>query len=168
MRHSIPSSSRTCAGQPTSPQTTAASEVEITLDDATVKAAQQKHRFADLQLALKSGRSRALADIVETLITKDAPLTPEQHSDDALGYRLLRKPADTAPKPAKMISGGIDATDTCVDSFRTLGAAMTQQILHNWSVVLHATHTEGPAPAACRRAPAAHRLARIPANHETQ
>ncbi len=118
--------------------------VEITLDDATVKAAQEERCFANLELALKSGRSRALANILETLIAKDTPLAPGQHSDDALGFRLLRTQVDTAPEPAKMVSGRIAATDTCADSFRILTAAMTQQILHNWSVVRDATHPEGP------------------------
>lgn len=119
-------------------------QVEITLDDVTIKVGRKEHHFADLHLAQRIGRSQALADIIAELITKGAPLAPERQSDDELGYHLLLKRADTALEPAKMISGGIAASDTCVDSFRILCAPMTRQILHNWSVVLEATHPEGP------------------------
>ena len=119
------------------------SRVKVALDDAVVKTASNSHTFTDLKLVLKDGQIGALVDVATALIAKTTPLAPQHTSNEELGYHLLLNQPNANLKPAKMVPGRIAKTDTSIDGLRILATAMTQQILHNWSVVLRGTDPEG-------------------------
>jgi inorganic triphosphatase YgiF len=112
--------------------------VELVLDRTTLKAGLHAHRFAEIELELRSGEPAALFRIARKLSTS-VPLRLSATTKSERGYRLLD---GAAPKPVKSAPVRIVPGTTCAEAFQIVAREALSQIVRNEDLLRSFGETE--------------------------
>ncbi len=117
-------------------------EIEVALDKGVVRDAEGAKDLCEAELELKTGHPDALVQVAEALFA-DETIRFVEASKANSGYRLSERDEGEKLQPLKASTPQIDGTQTCGEAFREICRAATDQILHNWAVVLQSNDPEG-------------------------
>ena len=117
-------------------------EIEVAFDKGVVRGAEGAKDLCEAELELKTGHPDALVQVAQTLFA-DETLRFAEASKADLGYDLSEQDEVSTLKPLKASTPQIDGAQSCAEAYREICRAATDQILHNWAVVLQSDDPEG-------------------------
>lgn len=117
-------------------------EIELAFDKGIVRGPEGTRDICEAELELKIGDPEALANVAERLFADEAIRLSETNKAE-WGYRLFDQQDRAGLVPLKASAPHLDGTQSRAEAFREICRAATDQILHNWAVVLESDKPEG-------------------------
>ena len=138
-------------------------ELELALDEGTVRAGAAENALCEAELELKSGAPECLLETAAKLFGS-APVRFSESSKAERGYSLAlgRTNGHAHVEPQRGVLPELHAEQTCAEAFGLIVRSAADQIVANRRAVLETVDPGGRAPAAHRLAAPAQRAARLP------
>lgn len=117
--------------------------IEIAFDTGKVTAGNSATKVLELELELISGKPSSLFCVAERL-TRGETVRFSDWSKAERGYRLCAGEASTPLRSKTLSLPDLSPGAAAADAFGQLLFAFTNQIAHNWKIVLDSDEVEGP------------------------
>ncbi len=118
-------------------------QARIAIDHGTIVAGDRTSAISGVEIDLVSARPAALIGLAATLVG-DGPLRACAVSLPEQGYRLVEPVAVPPSRPCKAEPAALTADQTGLEAFGACVRSASDQIVHNWRVVVDSDDPEGP------------------------